>query len=257
MIYTGTEDVVLSTTRLRFGTGDNEFSIVNSGTTLTWTGDASPSVNTDLKKTGDGTLIFAGGTKGLADVGVDGGTFLLGGSPTDLSVLTGDVEVNSGGTLGCRGTIDGTAILNGGTFSPDASFGTTTVGGLNAGTTSTLNMEIGYDANNPGIISSDQIIVSAGGIVDLTGINLKLVEVAGPDIINTATIVDIINLGAGATLIGTFASITDDMYFLDAVVNIDTVTPVVGLSFVRNANRFGGVADTPNEGAVAGAGFFK
>ncbi|KZL22777.1 autotransporter domain-containing protein [Pseudovibrio sp. WM33] len=254
LFYLGTGSETVDTTKLQVNSNDNTIDMANAGATLTWTGDATPGGGTFLKN-GAGTLILSDGTKSLVSSTINGGTMRIGTSLTDSSTLSGDLTVNADGRLEGYGTASGSVTLNGGIIAPGASFGTITLGSLDAtGTGGTLEMEIGSDPVS-GMANADQIQILAGGSVDLNDVALDLVNVMGPTPVKIGDeFVIIDNLSAPGTEppTGTFSSVSHDMFMLD--VNVLYGIPGdgndVAIQFIRSSNNFNGLADTRNEHSV-------
>ncbi|EEA94733.1 autotransporter domain-containing protein [Pseudovibrio sp. JE062] len=253
LFYLGTGSETVDTTKLQVNSNDNAIDMANAGASLTWTGNASPGGGTFLKN-GAGTLILSDGTKSLVSSTINGGTMRIGASSTDSSTLAGSLTVNSDGRLEGYGTVSGSVTLNGGIIAPGASFGTITLGSLDAtGTGGTLEMEIGSDPVT-GMANADQIEILAGGSVDLTGVALDLVNVAGPTPVKIGdefVIIDNLSVG-GSLLTGTFSSVSHDMFMLDVNVlyGIPGDDNDVAIQFIRSSNNFNGLATTRNEHSV-------
>ncbi|QUS58284.1 autotransporter domain-containing protein [Pseudovibrio brasiliensis] len=254
LFYLGTGSETVDTTKLQVNSNDNAIDMANAGATLTWTGNASPGGGTFLKN-GAGTLILSDGTKSLVSSTINGGTMRIGASSTDSSTLAGSLTVNSDGRLEGYGTASGSVTLNGGIIAPGASFGTITLGSLDAtGTGGTLEMEIGSDPVT-GMANADQIQILAGGSVDLTGVALDLVNVMGPTPVRIGdefVIIDNLSTPGTEPPTGTFSSVSHDMFMLD--VNVLYGIPGdgndVAIQFIRSSNNFNGLANTRNEHSV-------
>ncbi|SDR47182.1 autotransporter domain-containing protein [Pseudovibrio sp. Tun.PSC04-5.I4] len=249
--YLGTSAEAVDTTTLQVSNAANAIDIANLGAALTWTGNASPGGGT-FEKDGAGTLILSDGTKDLQTTTINGGTLQIGASSADTSELGGDLTINSDGTLAGFGTVDGTVSLNGGTISPGASFGSITLGTLDATATGgTLDIEVGYDASTGGR-SVDQILIAAGGSADLTNIALSLTPVMGPNPIRIGDEFVIID---SPSTTGTFLSVSHDMFMLDVNVlyGIPGEPEDVAIQFIRSSNNFESLATTRNQYAVTSA----
>ena len=123
-LSTATQNLTLATP---IALGANQTWSVNSGRTLTVSGVVSGS--STLTKSGAGTLLLTGANSHTGTTTVDAGTLTLG---TGGSLAAGSaVTVNTGGTLGGSGTVNGTLAVAGGTVAP----GTSGTGTFTAGNT--------------------------------------------------------------------------------------------------------------------------
>jgi autotransporter-associated beta strand protein len=143
-----------------------------------------------------GLLTLAGANTYSGVTTVSGGTLLV-NNTTGSGTGTGDVTVNSGGTLGGTGIISGVVTVNtGGTLSPGAGPGTLTLNGslvLTAGSTNTFEVDGSTPANDQVVLGAD---VTYGGVLDL---------VMSGTFTNGQTFV--LFSGAGATSASSFSSI--------------------------------------------------
>jgi len=156
---------------------------------------ASTATTGALTKIGDGTLTLTGANIYTGATAVNEGTLLVNGPGSLASGST--VTVNSGGTLGGTGTINGTVnVLTGGTLAPGASPGTLTIGNA---LTLAGDALFEIDGTNPG--EFDRVV----GITDLT--------YGGTLTIKTASFLGVFDLDLFdfTTRIGTatFSAITD------------------------------------------------
>ncbi|TPM38102.1 autotransporter domain-containing protein [Mesorhizobium sp. B2-3-4] len=204
-----------------------------------------------VEQAGTGSLILTGDSSGFTgSTTVSSGSLIVG--LKGVGKLGGDVEVMSGASLGGSGTIGGdVTILAGGAH---------VIGDASA-TPKTPSQTVSGDYVNHGALeiegspsATDKLTV--GGTVDITGATLKLVlsppTAADWDPLNGPfTIIDKQSAGA---VTGTFASIENNLLFLD-----DTVDYAGGdgndvtLSLTRNDLSVVDVADTANQKAVGGA----
>lgn len=156
--------------------------------------------NGTLNKTGAGTLIFNGQSTAissgspLAVLNVNQGTAEIGDADHTTAKFIGNVIVNSGGTFGGHGTVQGNLTNNsGGTVAPGGSIGTTTVtGNYTQSAGSTLQVEVSPTAND---------VLNVTGTATLAG-TLQIVFENG-----TYTARKITYLNAG-TISGSFATVT-------------------------------------------------
>jgi len=254
LFYLGTGNETVDTTKLQLRNNDNTIDMANTGSTLTWTGNTSPGGG-NFVKNGAGTLILSDGTKSLVNARIHGGTLQIGTSATDTSILDGSLTVVSDGTLSGYGEVTDNVVLDGGVLSPGASFGTITVGSLSATTNGgTLDMEVGSDPDT-GAANTDQIIVSAGGSVDVTDMTLNLISVSGPTPVKIGdefVIIDNLSTPDSQPVTGTFDAVNHDMFMLDVNVlyGIPGDDNDVAIQFIRSSNNFNGLATTRNEHSV-------
>jgi autotransporter-associated beta strand protein len=162
-------------------------------------GGSSPGDNLSLVKSGSGTFTLskANGNTYANGTTINGGTLLV-NNLTGSGTGTGDVTVNSGGTLGGTGSITGNVLVNaGGGLAPGASIGTLTVNGaltLSADSTNVFEVDGTTPANDAVVLGST---VSYGGV-------LKIVPSGSFTIGQTFTLFR----GSGATDPSNFASVT-------------------------------------------------
>lgn len=200
--------------------GTGSFSISGSGT-VTLTGDSSGF--TGSTSFSNGTLIV-----GTAAGGALGGSIMLGP----------DSQLGGTGTVGSAGST--VAINSGGTHAPGNSIGVQTVAGdyVNHGT---LAIEVTPEA-------ADKVIVQ--GTVDISGATLALtgtpLTAADWPILNGPYII-LDNQGAGAVA-GTFASVTNNLLFLDETVDYAGGDGNdISLELTRNDTSFADIGRTPNQ----------
>lgn len=254
LLYLGGGTEFVDTTKLQVGNASNVFDIDQYGARLIWTGSIAPGGGT-FEKDGVGKLVLSDGTKSLVDSTINEGILQVGLFEGDNSTLDSDLIINTGGKLTGSGTVDGNVTLNGGSISPGASFGTITIGGLDAtGSGGSLIIDAGSDPIS-GTLGADQIQILSGGSVDLTGIDLKLIHVEGPNMVrigNVFVIIDNLSPAGTEPVTGVFSSVDDDMFMLDVRVlyGIPGDANDVAIQFIRNSNNFDGLAETRNEYAV-------
>jgi autotransporter-associated beta strand protein len=161
-------------------------------------GGSNPGNNLSLLKSGSGTFTLSktSGTTYANGTTVNGGTLLV-NNTTGSGTGTGDVTVNSGGTLGGTGSIAGNVTVNaGGSLAPGASIGTLTLGGtltLDAFSTNTFEVDGSTPTNDVVVLGST---VAYGGV-------LKIVPTGSFTNGQTFTVFS----GVGATNPSNFASV--------------------------------------------------
>jgi autotransporter-associated beta strand protein len=179
--------------------------------------------NLDFVKTGSGTFTLSktNGNTYANGTTINGGTLLV-NNITGSGTGTGDVTVNSGGTLGGTGSIAGNVTVNaGGGIAPGASIGTLTVNGnlvLAAGSTNTFEVNGSTPTND---------IIGLGAAVTYGGV-LKIVPTGTITNGQTFTLFS----GAGATDPSNFSSIESSSgtySFANGVLTVVTA-PVTGPS---------------------------
>lgn len=190
-----------------------------------------------FEKTGTSTWTLVGIDDENLAWSVQGGTLLVNGNSP------GAFTVENGATLGGTGSTGALTANAGSIVAPGASIGTLIVNGnftLNPG--AILQNEV----NAAG--QSDLVIVNGG--VTITGAVLQVLEQPGLYAANTSYTI-IANDGADP-VVGTFASITNTLAFLDASVTTSggDGNDVV-LTLTRNSTGFPDVAITPNQNSVS------
>lgn len=188
----------------------------------------------DLRQLGGGELRLPGDSSGFTgSTYIDNGSLRLNGS------LGGDLNLASGTSLQGNGTLLGNLVSNGATIKPGNSIGTLTVGSLTLDAASTLEMEM--DATG----ASDRINVT--GAAALAG-TLHLLPQPGDYTTAGCCTYTLINAGSVS---GTFATVTNDLVFLNTTV--DYQPTAVNVSFNRNAAAFTTVSLTYNQQQVSSA----
>jgi autotransporter-associated beta strand protein len=186
-------------------------------------GGSNPGNNLDLVKSGSGTFTISKGDGNTYTLGttINGGTLLV-NNTTGSGTGTGDVTVNSGGTLGGTGSIAGNVTVNaGGGIAPGASVGTLTVSGvltLSAGSTNVFEVNGSTPTNDAVVLGAT---VTYGGV-------LRIVPTGTFTNGQTFTLFS----GAGATDPSNFASIQSPsgvFSFANGVLTVVTA-PVTGPS---------------------------
>ncbi|MBP1872206.1 outer membrane autotransporter protein [Ensifer adhaerens] len=228
------------------GTGNFAGSITNNGTLIynrsndvsyagTFTGTGA------LTQTGTGKLTLTGVNTFTGDTAVTSGTLVVNGSSVNSRLTT----IHRGARLGGTGTIGNTTILSGGVHAPGNSIGTQTIAG-NYTNNGVLQIE-----GTP--LITDKLIVT--GNVDISGATLDLLlspntaaswnPVNGPFIL--------IDKQSSGAISGTFASIVDNLVFLDPTVDyIGGDGNDLSLKLTRNDMSFASTGRTRNQIATAG-----
>jgi len=219
---------------------------IAAGQTLT-TGDATNSSfagkiegNGAITKQGAGVFTLTGLNTYAGATTVNAGTLVVNGS-----IASSETTVNSGGTLMGSGQLGGVTVRAGGIHAPGNSIGTQTVNGAYSLAAGGI---LAIETNSAG--ESDRVIVN--GTVDLTGATLRVLAEGGNYAVATNYLI-IDNDGSDAVM-GTFATITSSLAFLDPTVNYAGGTGNdVMLTLMRNDVCFADVAATPNQRASATA----
>jgi outer membrane autotransporter protein len=222
----GAGRIVLGTARLTSDqTGDTTFSGVISGAG-------------SLTKSGPGTLTLNGLNSYTGPTTVTGGTLIVGDDGHPGAVLSSRVTVDTGGTLGGIGRVDGLDVGAGGTVAPGASIGALSVA-RHARFASGAVFQVNVDATG----ASDRLDISgraeiAGGTVDVR---------AAPGTYAPTTVYRILTAAGGVS--GTFSGATSNFAFLAPQLGYGANE--VTLTLARNDVGFADVAQTRNERAVA------
>lgn len=207
---------------------NNASVVFNQETNGHYTGEMTGSGG--LTKTGSGSLTLTGTNGYTGNTTVNAGILNVDGRLT-ASTTT----VNSGGTLGGRGTVDG-VILNGGTLAPGNSIGVLTVSSVDFSAGGTYAVEVDAAGN------SDRLMVLGNAL--LTGGTVQVLAENG----SYAPSTDYTILTAGS-LTGHFDSVSSNLAFLDP--SLRYAANSVYLRLTRNDIRYDSVAQTPNQRAVA------
>jgi outer membrane autotransporter protein len=183
-----------------------------------------------LTKLGAGNLTLTGNHT------YSGMTTVAAGRLTVNGQIAGAVTIQNGGTLGGTGQVG--AVTNDGRIAPGNSIGTITVNG-----NYTHNSGAVYEVEINPLGQSDRIDVTGAATI-----NGGTVSVVGePGNYASGTTYTILTAAGGVT--GTFASVIDNLVFIDPqlVYNANDVQLVL----IRNATSFAFVGATPNQSAVA------
>ncbi len=235
------------------GTGKFVGSITNDGALIynrsndvTYAGAVSG--NGTLTQAGTGKLTLTGANTFTGATDITSGELIVNGSLANSSLTT----IRRGARLGGTGTLGNTTIQAGGVHAPGNSIGTQTIAG-NYTNNGVLQIE-----GSP--TATDKLVVS--GSVDISGGTLDLLlspntasswnPVNGPFILIDKT--------SSGTITGTFASIVDNLVFLDPTVDYSGGDGNdLSLKLTRNDISFASVGQTRNQTAtsvgVEGLGF--
>ncbi|MDP9632166.1 UNVERIFIED_ORG: outer membrane autotransporter protein [Ensifer adhaerens] len=227
------------------GTGNFAGSITNNGALIynrsndviyagTFSGSGA------LTQAGTGKLTLTGVNTFTGDTSITSGALIVNGSLAASRLTT----IHGGARLGGTGTLGNTTVLSGGVHAPGNSIGTQTIAG-NYTNNGVLQIE-GTPA------STDKLIVS--GNVDISGATLDLLlspntaaswsPVNGPFIL--------IDKQSSGAITGTFASIVDNLVFLDPTVDYSGGDGNdLSLTLTRNDISFASVARTRNQIAAS------
>jgi subtilase-type serine protease len=172
-------------------------------------------------------------------------TIASGGTLAANGRLTGATVVQSQGTLAGSGTVANVTVNAGGTLAPGSLEAQTA---LKAGTANVAGTRLAVNGNvvlQPGstlaifATPTQSTSVAATGTATITGSNLKVV--AGPG----RYVVDPTILTATGGVVGTFASVSDNLPFLRAVVSYAPTS--VNLGFAPDGNALVSTAQTSNQ----------
>ncbi|MGE6781785.1 autotransporter outer membrane beta-barrel domain-containing protein [Ensifer adhaerens] len=229
------------------GTGKFVGSITNDGALIynrsndvTYAGAVSG--NGTLTQAGTGKLTLTGANTFTGATDITSGELIVNGSLANSRLTT----IRRGARLGGTGTLGNTTIQAGGVHAPGNSIGTQTIAG-NYTNNGVLQIE-----GSP--TATDKLVVS--GSVDISGATLDLLlspntalswnPVNGPFILIDKT--------SSGTITGTFASIVDNLVFLDPTVDYSGGDGNdLSLKLTRNDISFASVGQSRNQIATSGA----
>lgn len=228
----------INATELIFGSGAGELIFNHTDQNHDWS----------LNITGSGTIRnVAGITHLTGDMsGFSGTTIVSGGLLRTDGNLAGSLLVDDGGTLGGGGTFSNVVLASGATVAPGNSIGTMNiVGSLDfiSGTT--------YEVEVDGLGNSD-LIVSTGAISIDTGSTLFVLAENGMDTGATYQPITTYTILQGASLTGSFGTITENFAYLDAGVTYDAANAYLTLTRADDL-LFQSRAITTNQKSVATA----
>ncbi|MBD9651816.1 autotransporter domain-containing protein [Ensifer sp. ENS09] len=213
--------------------------IYNRSNDVTYAGAVSGSGT--LTQAGTGKLTLTGINTFTGATNIASGDLIVNGSLAHSSLTT----IQRGARLGGTGTLGNTTVQAGGVHAPGNSIGTQTIAG-NYTNNGVLQIE-----GTP--TATDKLVVS--GNVDISGATLDLLlspntaaswnPVNGPFILIDKT--------SSGAITGTFASIVDNLVFLDPTVDYSGGDGNdLSLQLTRNDLSFASVAQTRNQIATSG-----
>jgi subtilase-type serine protease len=193
-----------------------------------------------LVKTGKGILVLNGQNTYAGLTQVNGGGMVIGDDGHADARLAGSVSVTAGATLAGRGSIGGLVVANGASVAPGNSIGTLSVtGNLTLAAGSVYELEIDPSG------ASDRLVAS--GTATIGGAAVNLTKASGN--YEPGRRYTILTADGGVT--GSFASLTQDMPFIDLGLAYDPKN--VYLDIARNTVAFPTVGTTANQQAAAAA----
>ncbi|MBI1181650.1 MAG: autotransporter domain-containing protein [Alphaproteobacteria bacterium] len=239
-------------TAISMGGGDDSLTLL-PGSTITGTVDGGDGSDT-VTLAGDGAGSFAGavnfeqlsvtsGTWTLTDdTTFSGGTGITGGTLLVDADLASAVSVGSGGTLGGTGSVTSVAVNDGGTIAPGASIGTLAVtGDFSQAKGSTYAAEIAADGSGD--------LVAVGGTATIEdGATLAVTRQDGSYVPGTRYTL----LTAEGGVDGTYTTL-DQTVSGGTELRLGETDGSVFVDVARTAASLPGVAQTPNQAAVASA----
>jgi MYXO-CTERM domain-containing protein len=185
------------------------FTLNNTSANFTISGAIGNSTGTaGLTKAGAGTLILSAANTFTGTTTVSAGTLLV-NNATDSGTGSGEVNVNSGATLGGTGAISG-AVNVSGVLSPGSSIESLGTGTLTFNDESSFNYEINTDT-----VGGDLLHVS-GGLNIGSNVTLNLTDLASLSETLTVDTKFTLLSYTGAWNSGTFNGYADDSTFLFA-----------------------------------------
>ncbi|NVD40080.1 autotransporter-associated beta strand repeat-containing protein [Ensifer sp. HO-A22] len=214
--------------------------IYNRSNDVTYAGTVSG--NGTLSQAGTGKLTLTGVNTFTGATDIKSGDLIVNGSLANSSLTT----IRRGARLGGTGTLGNTTIQAGGVHAPGNSIGTQTIAG-NYTNNGVLQIE-----GTP--TATDKLIVS--GSVDISGATLDLLlspnTAASWNPINGPFI--LIDKTSSGAITGTFASIVDNLVFLDPTVDYSGGDGNdLSLKLSRNDLSFASVGQTRNQIATSAA----
>jgi fibronectin-binding autotransporter adhesin len=204
--YTGNTTATNRTVTV--GAGGGAVGVSNANTTLTLTNSISG--GGDLNKIGAGTLQLTAASTYSGGTAIVGGK-LLANNGTGSATGTGQVNVNSTGTLAGSGFISGPVVVNsGGTLAPGDGIGALSVGALTFNSSSTLSVEMKTSAS---LSAAADLLSSSGSLTIASGAILSLSNSTPGTTVPIGTKFTLISYLAGTWNNGTFTGFADDSQF--------------------------------------------
>ncbi len=212
--------------------------VYNRSNDVTYAGAVSG--NGTLTQAGKGKLTLTGTNSFTGATDITSGELIVNGSLANSSLTT----IRRGARLGGTGTLGNTTIQAGGVHAPGNSIGTQTIAG---------------DYTNNGVLqiegtptATDKVIVS--GNVNISGATLDLLlspnTAASWNPINGPFI--LIDKTSSGAITGTFASIVDNLVFLDPTVDYSGGNGNdLSLKLTRNDISFASIGQTRNQKAAS------
>ncbi len=214
--------------------------IYNRSNDVTYAGTVSG--NGTLTQAGTGKLTLTGVNSFTGATDIKSGDLIVNGSLANSSLTT----IRRGARLGGTGTLGNTTIQAGGVHAPGNSIGTQTIAG-NYTNNGVLQIE-----GSP--TATDKLIVSGG--VDITGATLDLL--LSPNTASSWQLINgpfiLIDKQSSGAITGTFASIVDNLVFLDPTVDYSGGDGNdLSLKLTRNDVSFASIGRTRNQIAASTA----
>ncbi len=212
--------------------------IYNRSNDVTYAGTVSG--NGTLTQAGTGKLTLTGVNSFTGATDIKSGDLIVNGSLANSSLTT----IRRGARLGGTGTLGNTTIQAGGVHAPGNSIGTQTIAG-NYTNNGVLQIE-----GSP--TATDKLIVSGG--VDISGATLDLL--LSPNTASSWQLINgpfiLIDKQSSGAITGTFASIVDNLVFLDPTVDYSGGDGNdLSLKLTRNDVSFASIGRTRNQIAAS------
>lgn len=228
----------IDASELIFGDGSAELVFNHTDQNYDWS----------LDITGSGTIRNVAGTTFLTGdlSGFSGTTIVSGGLLSTDGSLAGSLLVDDGGTLGGTGTFSNVVLASGATVAPGNSIGTLNIAGPLAFISGTI-----YEVEVDDLGNSD-LIVATGAISIDAGATLSVLAENGTDTGATYQPSTTYTILQGASLTGSFGTISENFAYLDANVTYDATNAYLTLTRADDL-LFQSRAITTNQKSVAAA----